>query len=311
MNSEKPKIKSLFEDLCKNAALLFSWTFLLALFTISQTQRAGNYDVTTSQISWCQHKPLRHFPLARGGNHISRSCIHCFSTTAKKKKHTQKLFKQQVNFVRVLEYSFGLSTEKKNLCPVLIKQFWVVLLAALRRPHPEQSRSLSRWVGRNRAVKRDATKFQWQKEVCSTWDSFSMSLRSKSSTDLEYWILFSCLHVLDAGGKISGVTGKNVQLSCVLSHSCWLNSPDRFMFCACFDSRFTWWDSELRALNEDCGSPVVNEGRGLLLDMSVCCGVTWEPLIGLFTNFVRPVFLRYFLNHLVFHNKTSSHYLSH
>ncbi len=31
-------------------------------------------------------------------------------------------------------------------------------------------------------------------------------------------------------------------------------------------------------------------------------------VIGLFTNFMRPVFLRYFLNHLVFHNKTSSHY---
>ncbi len=31
-------------------------------------------------------------------------------------------------------------------------------------------------------------------------------------------------------------------------------------------------------------------------------------LISLFTNFVRPVFQRYFLNHLVFHNKTSSHY---
>ncbi len=33
--------------------------------------------------------------------------------------------------------------------------------------------------------------------------------------------------------------------------------------------------------------------------------------IGLFTNFVRPVFQRHFLNHLVFHNKTSSHYWSH
>ncbi len=61
----------------------------------------------------------------------------------------------------------------------------------------------------------------------------------------------------------------------------------------------TRWSSE-KSMQVFCFSQLVS----LLKPSGSTC-------IGLFTNFVRPVFQWYFLNHLVFHTKTSWHYWSH